>query len=210
MSMRPSRRTGTPTSYRAAPSSSPTPTPTPSGSEAPAPDVAPSVYLDRSTISAGERTSVQYQGQPGETLTILSKTQPATGYSAIGTVTLDAAGFGTSTHAPTKNTRIEAMTAGGLVSGQPLIQVRSVASFTASRVGVGSYSFTGRVYPARSQRLVSIYRYGALFAQARCDASGIYQVTSRLAPGTYAFESRTSSDTYNLGATSRSVQVSVR
>jgi hypothetical protein len=195
------------------PMRSPTDTPTasvsPSPSGSPTTDQAPVVTLSHTVISAGQRTTVQYQGQPGTTLTILSKTQPATDYSVIGSVTLDGSGFGTSSHAPTKNTRIEARTDGGQYSGQPLIQVRSVASFNANRVGSRAYVFTGRVYPARNQRLVNVYRNGALVAQARCDASGIYRVTRTLAAGTYSFQARTASDTYNLGATSRSLQVSV-
>ena len=57
----------------------------------------------------------------------------APGAQVIGSVTLDGSGFGSSSHAPTKNTRIEARTDGGLYSGQPLIQVRSVASVNVTR-----------------------------------------------------------------------------
>lgn len=174
-----------------------------------APDIAPTVRLTASVISAGQRTTVEYQGAPGATLTILSKTQPATDYSVIGTVTLDGFGSGTSSHAPTKNTRIEARTDSGRYSAQPLIQVRSVASFNASRVSTRTYTFTGRVYPARDQRLVSIYRNGTLVAQTRCDASGIYNVTRTLAAGGYSFQSRTANDVYNLGTTSRTLPVTV-
>jgi len=192
-------------SATATPSVSPSATPSPSA----VPEVAPSVFPEQSVISAGQRVAVQYQGQPGGVLTILSKTQPATAYSVIGSVTLDASGFGAASYAPTKNTRLEASTASGLFSGQPLIQVRSVASFNANRIRNRTYTFTGRVYPARDQRLVSVYRNGTLAAQGRCDANGIYSVTRTLAAGTYAFQARTASDTYNLGTTSRSVQVSI-
>jgi hypothetical protein len=154
--------------------------------------------------------TVTYTGTPGSTLTVLSKTQPATSYSPITTVVLDAAGLGTTSHAPTKNTRIMAQTASGLASGQPLIQVRSVASINAKRVGVGAYTFTGRVYPARTGRLVSLYRNGVLVAQGHTDASGIYTITKKLARGTFSFLVRTGDDTYNLGTTSpaRSVAIS--
>lgn len=186
-------------------SSSPTPSPSPSTTE-----VAPTVALASSVISAGQHVTVTYTGTPGSTLTVLSKTQPATSYSPITTVVLDAAGLGTTSHAPTKNTRIMAQTASGLASGQPLIQVRSVASINAKRVGVGAYTFTGRVYPARTGRLVSLYRNGVLVAQGHTDASGIYTITKKLARGTFSFLVRTGDDTYNLGTTSpaRSVAIS--
>jgi hypothetical protein len=186
-------------------SSSPTPSPSASSTEVP-----PTIALASSVISAGQHVTVTYTGTPGSTLTVLSKTQPATSYSPITTVVLDAAGHGMTSHAPTKNTRIMAQTASGLASGQPLIQVRSVASINAKRIGVGAYTFAGRVYPARSGRLVSLYRNGVLVAQGHTDASGIYSIRKKLALGTFSFLVRTSDDTYNLGTTSpaRSVAVS--
>jgi hypothetical protein len=160
------------------------------------------VTLAQSIISAGQRVVVNYHGTPNTTLQILSKTQPATVYSVITAVALDAAGNGSTSHAPTKNTRIMARTAGGLSSLQPLIQVRSVASINAKRVGVRTYTFTGRVYPALNGRLVSLYRNGTLAAQARTNASGIYTLTKVFAKGTFSFQVRTANDTYNLGTTS--------
>jgi hypothetical protein len=186
------------------PGSSPTPNPSPSPG-----DVTPTVSLAPSVISAGQRVTVSYQGAPNATLEIWSKTQPATSYSRISSVTLNASGFGTSSHAPTKNTRIMAKTAGGLTSATPLIQVRSVASLSARRVATRTYSFTGRVYPARTGRLVSLYRNGALVAQARTDASGVYAMTKTLAKGTFSFQVRTGDDTYNLGASSPARTVSI-
>jgi hypothetical protein len=72
-------------------------------------------------------------------------------------------------------------------------------------VGVHRYTFTGRVYPAHAQRLVSLYRNDVLIAQGRCDASGVYVITKTLAVGPFSFFVRTANDTYNLGATSREV-----
>ncbi|MDT7546751.1 MAG: hypothetical protein QOE99_2861 [Actinomycetota bacterium] len=197
-------------------SASPSASPSPGASSSPTPsatastEVAPTVALASSVISAGQHVIVTYTGTPGSTLTVLSKTQPATSYSPITTVVLDAAGHGTTSHAPTKNTRIMAQTASGLASGQPLIQVRSVASINAKRIGVGAYTFTGRVYPARTGRLVSLYRNGVLVAQGHTDAIGIYTITKKLALGTFSFLARTSDDTYNRGTTSpaRSVAIS--
>jgi hypothetical protein len=194
----------------AAPGASPSPTPSASGSPSAspspspsgAPETTPTVTLGQSIISAGQRVVVTYHGTPNTTLQILSKTQPATAYSVISAVALDADGVGSTSHAPTKNTRIMARTAGGLSSLQPLIQVRSVASINAKRVGVRTYTFTGRVYPALNGRLVSLYRNGALVAQGRTDASGIYTITKLLAKGTFSFQVRTANDTYNLGTSS--------
>jgi hypothetical protein len=188
----------------ATPAPSPSSSPNPSNSPSPAPgsEVTPTVTLGSTVISAGQHVTVTYHGAPNTTLKILSKTQPATAYSVITAVALDADGIGTTSHAPTKNTRIMAQTQSGTSSLQPLIQVRSVASLNAKRIGTRTYTFTGRVYPALNNRLVSIYRNGSLVAQARCNASGIYTVTRTLAAGTASFQAKTANDTYNLGATS--------
>jgi hypothetical protein len=188
------------------PSASATPSPgaSPSASPtaSPSSDITPTVTLGTSIISAGQSVVVNYHGTPNTTLQVLSKTQPATVYSVITAVALDAAGNGSTSHAPTKNTRIMARTTGGLSSLQPLIQVRSVASLNAKRVGVRTYTFTGRVYPALNGRLVSLYRNGTLAGQARTNASGIYTLTRTLAAGRFSFQARTANDTYNLGASS--------
>jgi hypothetical protein len=183
----------------------PSPSPSPTAQPQPQP---PTVSLSQSVINAGQRVTVTYQGAPGTTLQVLSRTQPATAFSVITTVTLDGAGFGASSHAPQKNTRLTARTMDGVASAdQPLIQVRSVASINQQRVGVRTFTFTGRVYPALNQRLVSLYRNGILVAQGRCDASGIYSIRKTLATGTFNFFTRTSNDTYNLGASSRTISV---
>jgi hypothetical protein len=160
------------------------------------------VTLAQSVISAGQRVTVTYHGTPNTTLRILSKTQPATAYSVISAVALDADGIGLTSHAPTKNTRIMAQTAGGLSSSQPLIQVRSVASMSARRLSARTYTFAGRVYPALNGRLVSLYRNGTLVGQARTNSSGIYTITKTLAAGRFSFQVRTANDTYNLGTSS--------
>jgi hypothetical protein len=194
----------------AAPPAGGSPSPTPSASASPTPvptaspvaEVTPTVSLGTDIISAGQRVTVTYHGAPNTTLDVLSKTQPATAYSVIASVVLDATGAGTTSHAPMKNTRIMARTAGGVSSLQPLIQVRSVASLNAKRVGARTYTFSGRVYPALNGRLVSLYRNGTLVAQARTAATGIYSVTRTLAAGTFSFQAKTANDTYNLGTTS--------
>jgi hypothetical protein len=190
--------------------SSPSPAASPSGASPSNPssgpsqaaEQAPAVSVAPSVISAGQRMTVTYSGTPNSTLTVLSKTQPATDYSRITTVALDGSGYGTTSHAPTKNTRIMAQTANGLTSSQPLVQVRSVASFNAQRTAPRTYTLTGKVYPARDQRLVSVYRNGTLIAQGRTNSSGIYAIRKTLAPGTFNFQARTGDDTYNLGASS--------
>lgn len=174
-------------------------------------DLPPTLSLSPAVISAGQPTTVTYRGTPGSTVDILSRTQPATVFSKIGSVTLGSDGTGTSTHRPQKNTRITARTASGQMSETaPIIAVRSVASFNASRVGTRTYTFTGRVYPALRNRLVNLYRNGALVGQGRCDATGIYTITRTLAAGTFTFQVRTPNDQDNLGTTSRELQVAIR
>lgn len=197
----------------APPSASPSPSPSPSPSLTPSPtaptDRVPSLTVAPPVISSGQRVVVTYHGTPGTTLTIYSKTQPATGYSRLRSVQLDMNGTGSSSHVPMRNTRLMARSAGGRDSAQPLVQVGSVASINAARVRPGTYRFTGRVYPARTGRLVSLYRNSRLFAQARTDSSGIYTITKASAGGTLSFYARTAADTYNLGTTSRSLRISV-
>ena len=141
---------------------------------------------------------------------MLSRTQPATAFSKIGTVTLDSNGIGTTTHKPQKNTRMAARPPGGAMSStQPLIQVKSVASMNAQRVASRTFTFTGRVYPALNNRLVNVYRNGNLVAQARSDATGVYKVTRTLSAGTFTFQARTPNDAYNLGASSPILSVRI-
>jgi subtilisin family serine protease len=181
----------------------PGPLPSPSPTE---PDLAPRVALLTSVIDAGQRVTVSYTGRPGTTIQILSRTQPATAFSVIGSVLLDASGRGSSSHAPQKNTRITAKTLDGTASpDQPLIQVRSVSSLSLRRLSRRTYTFTGRVYPAHAQRLVSLYRDDVLIAQGRCDANGVYSITKTLAVGPFSFYIKTPNDTYNLGTTSPEV-----
>lgn len=177
----------------------------------PGADLPPTLSLNPATISAGQPTTVTYRGTPGSTVDILSRTQPATVFSKIGSVTLGSDGTGTSTHRPQKNTRITARTSSGQLSETaPIIAVRSVASFNVSRVGTRTYTFTGRVYPALRNRLVNLYRNGTLVGQGRCDATGIYTITRTLGAGTFTFQVRTPNDQDNLGTTSRALSVAIR
>jgi hypothetical protein len=168
-----------------------------------APPAPPSVSVFPAAVSAGQRVTVTYRGAPGAVVDVLSRTQPATTFSRIATITLDGTGTASTTHAPQKSTRLAARSASGeLSASQPVIAVRSVASLAVQRVGTRTYSFTGRVYPARDQRLVSLYRNGVLVAQGRSDAAGVYRIGRTLAAGTYGFQVRTSDDQHNLGTAS--------
>jgi subtilisin family serine protease len=203
----------------ATPSSSPSPSsaPSPAQSTSPSPaasaepsndptpvDFPPSVTVMQSSIAAGEQVTVTYRGNPDTIIGIYSRTQPATEFSYIRSVLLDSNGFGSSTHKPQKNTRITARSAAGSFSANaPIIAVRSVASLTVSRVGTRTYTFTGRVYPARLDRMVFLYRNGSYAGVARTDSRGIYRLTrSGLGAGTFTFQMRTGDDTHNLGTRS--------
>ena len=171
---------------------------------------APVIAISPGVINAGQRMTATYTGPPGMVLDILSKTQPATTYSKIGTVTLDATGTGTSSHAPTRNTRLAARTPLGTIGGYPLIQERSIASINGFRVSRGFYVFQGTVSPILANRQVSLYRNGRLVGQAKTNARGIYAIGMVTAPGpTYDFVVRTPNDTYNLGATSRTLRLRI-
>ena len=199
------------------PTASPSPTDGPSASPSPssAPSTTPSaspsssakpvtLTITPSAISAGETTTVSYFGTPGAVVDILSRTQPSSVFTKIGTITLDGNGRGSSTHKPQKSTRITARAADGTMSDTaPIIAVRSVASINASRESTRTFTFSGRVYPALQNRLVNLYRNGTLVAQGRSDASGIYRMTKTLAAGTFVFQIRTSNDQNNLGTNSR-------
>jgi uncharacterized protein YkwD len=169
----------------------------------------PTVTVTPDVISAGQRVTATYTGKPNTVLDILSKTQPATSYTRIGSVTLDANGTGTSSHAPNRNTRLAARTPLGTMSSFPLIQVRSVASINVYRAQPRLYLFTGTVSPPLTNRLVSLYRNGVLTAQARTDARGVYAIAKPVTAGTFDFAVRTPNDAYNLGAISRTLRVRV-
>jgi hypothetical protein len=171
--------------------------------------VAPTVDIISGAIEAGEHTDVLFFGDPGQTLHIWSKTQPALAYSLIRTIVLDDSGMNMSSFAPTRNTRLLAKTDGGLTSPAPLIQVGSRISLNVKRIGTRSYNFSGRVYPARVGRLVSVYRDLVLCAQARTNATGVYSVNKTMASGFSFFSAHSGSDTYNLGSDSPDVFVDV-
>jgi hypothetical protein len=97
----------------------------------------------------------------------------------------------------------------GKASGQPLIQVRSLASLNARRDAARTFTFTGSVVPVLAGRLVSLYRNGLLIAQARTNSAGIYVMRKTLTAGTFDFQVRTANDTYNLGTTSRTARVRI-
>lgn len=203
------RPTASPSGSGSPTSTPPAASPSPAASSSPASQGA-SLTVSPSIINAGERVTVTYKGTPGATYDVLSRTQPATTFSKIGTVTLDSSGSGTTTHAPQKNTRMAAQLSGGTVgSSQPLIAVRSVASLNVRRVGDRTYTFSGRVYPAVDQRLVTIYRDGVMLLQGRTDATGVYSLTKTITAGTYSFQARSADDTSNLGASSPTVRVTV-
>jgi hypothetical protein len=184
--------------------------PAPAPAPATGTSAAPTLTLAPGTISAGESTTVTYRGAPGATVDILSRTQPSTVFTKIGTVVLDGAGIGRSTHKPQKNTRITARSAEGSMSATaPVLAVRSVASFNAQRVAPRTWAFTGRVYPALANRLVNVYRDGALVAQGRCDTTGAYRITKTLVAGTFDFQVRTANDQDNLGTASRVLRLGI-
>jgi uncharacterized protein YkwD len=173
-------------------------------------ETPPVVTISPTAINAGQRVTATYTGVPGMVLDVLSKSPPATSYTKIGTVTLDATGTATSSHAPTRNTRLAARTPRGTMSNLPLIQVRSVASINAYRLQSGFYVFQGTVSPLLANRLVSLYRNGVLAGQARTNVRGIYGIGALMRPGpTYDFVVRTPNDAYNLGATSRTLRVRI-
>ncbi len=168
-------------------------------------DPAPGLTVSPAAISAGQPVTATWTGRPGQVVEVLSRTQPATQFSRITTITLDSSGRATTTHRPQRNTRLTGRTAGTTATGvAPIIAVRSVASINVRRSG-STQVVTGRVYPALPGRLVSIYRDGRLLRQARCDASGIYAASMPLTGGS-ALQARTADDTYNLGTTSAVVR----
>lgn len=197
------------------PSSSATPTPTPSPwSGGTGQHVAPRISLETTRISAGDEVLVSYVGTPGATIDVYSRTQPATEFTRIRTVVLDSNGRAATLHKPQKNTRMwaEDVTDDAAVGSpdQPLIAVRTAASINAKRIAPRTYEFFGRVYPARDQRVVSIYLNGRIAAQGRSDATGIYRITRTFTgTDTFNFYERTGDDTYNLGSQSRTLSVRI-
>lgn len=192
------------------------PSPSPSASPSPSPvgqNEAPRLTLGATRIAAGDTVAVHYAGAPGATIDVYSRTQPSLEFTRIRTITLDSFGRGHTLHKPQKNTRMWAKDVthgtGTDAVNQPLIEVRTVTSINVQRVGTRTYRFYGKVYPARDQRVVSVYLNGKLAAQGRNDASGVYSITRTFPAGTFTFWTRTGNDTYNLGSQSRSVSVRI-
>lgn len=85
--------------------------------------------------------------------------------------------------------------------------MHSIASVNARRVSTRLFTFSGTIPPAVGGRLVGLYRNGTLAAQSRTNMAGVYSTTKTLAGGTFTFYVKTPNDSYNLGATSRSLRV---
>ena len=73
-----------------------------------------------------------------------------------------------------------------------------MATLDAQRTGVHTYRFTGRVYPARDQRVLRLHRAGRLVGQVRSGSDGVYSIFLRLPAGRTNVQARTGDDTYNL------------
>lgn len=58
--------------------------------------------------------------------------------------------------------------------------------------------------------MVSLYRNGRLLAPGRSRADGLYVITRTLPAGQSSYLARTGDDTYDLGATSRTLSLAPR
>ena len=96
-----------------------------------------------------------------------------------------------------------------------VVDVRTVLSLSATRIGIQDYTFQGRNLPRIAGQLITLYRIDAdgneiRTSNLRTDASGIYRV-SRLftGSGTFKFRVRTPQTLNNAAGVSNTITVTV-
>ena len=204
--------------------------PGPSGSATPQPSgppagnqcqVAPSVTVERSTITATGSTGVTVRAAPNSVVDLLAYTRPSSTFRVVRSAEIGADGVAQFRIAPPANTRLYAQQR-GCPDADPartsvVVNVRTALSLNVTRTGPRAYTFSGDSLPARAGGLiVSLYRVTpdgrqVLTAQTRADATtGEYRMARRFTgSGRFGFVVRTGQDLQNAPGASnvRSVLV---
>ena len=191
-------------------------------------DVA-SLVVSPSVLPPGARLAdmpasprMVFSGLPGEELTILSKTAPATTYSKIGIARVPAAitedEFGLrrclgvrcvvlTSGSPlprvyTRTTSVVVVDHKGAKSKPITLHVQSTTSYPQIKMTdprTRRTVFSGTVTPGLNGRIVTLYNRGKPWATARTNARGDWSLVRNVKPGSYVWQVRTKTDAYNVG-----------
>jgi hypothetical protein len=150
-------------------------------------------------------------GEPGSVVDLHAYTRPSTTYRVVRSGTIGADGRLSFRVLPPANTRLYAQQRGCPAGPSAVLNVRTLLTLEAERLGVRTYRFSGDSLPARPGGLiVSLYRVTSegrqvLTAQARASAvDGEWTLTRRfLSAGRFGFAVRTGQDLRNAPGASR-------
>ncbi|MCA1823607.1 MAG: hypothetical protein LC640_04960 [Frankia sp.] len=193
-------------------SSSPPPTTITPCSNATPPDI----FVNPSTIAAGQSSTVTVTGTPGTTIEVLARTSGQQ-YATVRQATVPQGGAVDFLVSPRYTIRVAARSCGLLSRSQPIISVRARIS-----MGVGAFPacvvrFSGSTLPVKPGQLVNVYYRNAsggitLAVQTRTASNGAYSVQRAFAAcgRTITFFSRVNADVNNLAAQSPDRRVTIR
>lgn len=192
------------------------PPPAPSSSPSPAapPPPAPTVENGSSLITAGAAANLSGAADPGKSVELLAYSRPSTTYAVIRRTTATDTGAYSFSIRPQTNTRL-LVRVDGQQSASVVVAVRTGISLTAIRTGVRTYTFRGRVQPARPGQLVSVYAQTAngdvLVGRGRVGSDGAWTATHRFTTnGTFGLYAGTGGDVVNAAGRSAVVRTAVQ
>ena len=198
------------------PSATATATVSPTASSAPssgrpAPCTTPaSITLDRTTITATGSAQITVRATVDSVVDVFAYSRPSTTFRVVRSIEVGGDGVASDRIVPPTNTRLYAQQRGCNASPSIVLNVRTQISLNVVRNGVRTYTFSGRLLPARPGGLIaSLYRVTPggqqiLTAQTRASASdGRYTINRRFTgSGRFGFVVRTGQDLQNAPGSS--------
>ncbi len=149
----------------------------------------PATAINQVVIRAGAGADVVVTGTPGRRVVLFAYTRPSTTFIKVREAqTIPADGTLEFLVTPPRNTRVAALyencTAPTDLGTSDAVSVQYVVSLAAKRNGVRNYTFSGRLLPALSGSLVSLYRVTPsgqqiLTSQGRVGANGLYAINRK-------------------------------
>ncbi|GAC1442322.1 MAG: hypothetical protein NVSMB55_12680 [Mycobacteriales bacterium] len=183
----------------------------PSGSPAPP---APTVENGSSLITAGAVATLSGAADPGAHVELLAYSRPSTTYSVIRTTAATDTGSYSFSVRPQTNTRL-LVRVGGQQSPSVVVAVRPAVSLSAARTGTRTFTFRGRVQPARAGQLVSVFAHTAMgdvmVGQGWANGDGVWSTSHRFTGvGTLDLFAATGRDVVNAAGRSVIARTAVR
>lgn len=147
---------------------------------------APSITLERATITYGESTRLSGTTKPNTLVNVYGSTRPATTYRKLATVRSDGAGNYGFTTKLDANSRLYVIVPRLGISRFVGQNIRSTIIMTATRTTPNRYVFNGTVTPGAPGRLVTIYYRTAkggkaVLVKTYLDRNGNYRVGRTIA-----------------------------